>query len=68
MGTSFSGKYSAQSFYDECNSIQIKLKLDYKTDADVIQWLNRQKHSNNSSMQGAIKALIRQQISIEQQK
>ena len=64
MGT---GKYHAQSFYDECNTIQIKLKLNYKTDADVIKWLVRQKNSNNSSMQGAIKMLIRQQICIEQQ-
>ena len=61
------GKYYAQSFYDECNTIQIKLKLNYKTDADVIQWLKRQKNSSNSSMQGAIKMLIRQQICIEQQ-
>ena len=64
MGT---GKYHAQSFYDECNTTQVKLKLNYKTDADIIQWLARQKKSNNSSMQGAIKLLIRQQIYIEQQ-
>ena len=55
-------KYEAQSRYDDCNTTQVKLKLNYKTDADVIKWINRHKFSRDSSAQGAIKALIRADI------
>jgi hypothetical protein len=51
-------KYGAQIRYDEYNTTQVKLKLNYKTDADVIKWINRHKASRDSSVQGAIKALI----------
>ncbi|MCM1542380.1 MAG: hypothetical protein NC121_14120 [Blautia sp.] len=43
------GKYDAQNRYDEWNTTQIKLKLNNKTDKDT-------------SVQGAIKALIREDI------
>lgn len=55
-------KYGAQSRYDDYNTTQVKLKLNYKTDADVIRWINSQKSSRDSSVQGAIKALIRADI------
>ncbi len=55
-------KYGAQSRYDDYNTTQVKLKLNYKTDADVIRWINGHKSSRNSSAQGAIKALIRADI------
>lgn len=55
-------KYGAQSRYDEYNTTQVKLKLNYKTDADVIRWINAHKVSRESSVQGAIKALIRADI------
>lgn len=55
-------KYGAQSRYDEYNTTQIKLKLNNKTDADVIKWVNKHKASRDSSVQGAIKTLIREDI------
>lgn len=55
-------KYGAQSRYDEYNTTQVKLKLNKKTDADVIRWINAHKVSRESSVQGAIKALIRADI------
>ena len=55
-------KYEAQNRYDDYNTTQVKLKLNYKTDADVIKWINGHKSSRNSSAQGAIKALIRADI------
>lgn len=55
-------KYEAQNRYDESNTIQVKLKLNCKTDADVIKWICGHKSSRSSSAQGAIKALIRADI------
>ena len=55
-------KYEAQNRYDDYNTTQVKLKLNHKTDADVIKWINGHKSSRNSSAQGAIKALIRADI------
>ncbi len=48
----------AKSAWDRANTTQIKLKLNNKTDADIIEWLKRQ-----ASKQGRIKDLIRQSIS-----
>ena len=59
-------KYEAQNRYDDYNTTQVKLKLNYKTDADVIKWINRHKSSRNSSAQGAIKALIRADIASQE--
>ncbi|MEG1085220.1 MAG: hypothetical protein RSD88_02740 [Anaerovoracaceae bacterium] len=50
-------KYEAQNKYDKENTVQIKAKLNRNTDADVIEWLDKQ-----SSKQGAIKAMIRDAI------
>ena len=60
----YGGKYEAQKIYDEFNTTQVKLKLNYRTDADIIRWLNQQKHSADSSMQGSIKQLIRKEIAL----
>lgn len=56
------GKYDAQNRYDEWNTTQVKLKLNNKTDADILSWVKRHKYSSSSSVQGAIKALIREDI------
>ena len=63
----FGGKYEAQKIYDEFNTTQVKLKLNDRTDADILRWLYQQKHSAVSSMQGSIKQLIRNEIAIRQQ-
>lgn len=49
------GKYEAQERYDKKNTIQIRLKLNRKTDADIIEKLN-----SVASKQGYIKRLIRE--------
>ena len=54
-----------QSWYDEMHTTQIKLKLNNKTDADILAWLWKQKRGRETSMQGEIKRLIRQEISKE---
>ncbi len=56
------GKYEAQDRYDDWNTTQVKLKLNNKTDADILSWIRKQKYDRNSSVQGAIKALIRADI------
>lgn len=55
-------KYEAQERYDEWNTTQVKLKLNCKTDADILAWVRKHKYSRDSSIQGAIKALIREDI------
>lgn len=60
------GKYDAQERYDEWNTTQVKLKLNQKTDADILKWVKKQKYSKDSSIQGAIKALIREDIARQQ--
>ncbi len=58
----YGGKYDSQNRYDEWNTTQIKLKLNNKTDQDILSWIKKQKYSRSSSVQGAIKALIREDI------
>lgn len=48
------GKYDAQARYDAKNTRQVHLKLNVKTDADVLAWLD-----SRANVQGAIKDLIR---------
>ncbi len=59
-------KYGAQERYDEWNTTQVKLKLNNKTDADILSWIRKQKHSRDASAQGTIKALIRADIARSQ--
>ena len=40
--------------YDAVNTVQFKMKLNKKTDADILEWLNQQPNK-----QGYIKNLIR---------
>ena len=39
-----------------------QLKLNNKNDRDILAWIQKQKSSHSSSVQGAIKALIREDI------
>ena len=48
--------------YDAANTEQIKLKLNRKTDDDILKWLYKQKYGRQTSMQGEIKRLIREEI------
>lgn len=54
-----------QNWYDEMHTTQVKLKLNRKTDADVLDWLWKQRYNRNTSMQGEIKRLIRAEIARE---
>ncbi len=51
-----------QNWYDEMHTTQVKLKLNNKTDADILEWLKKQQWSRGKSMQGEIKRLIRDEI------
>lgn len=50
--------YKYTKKYDENNTIQVKLKLNCKTDADIIEYLN-----SVDNKQGTIKQLIREKLS-----
>ena len=55
-----------QNSYDESHTKQIKLKLNLRTDADVLEWLwKKQLWNSGTSMQGEIKRLIREEIARE---
>lgn len=56
-GITSESQVRAQAKYDAEHTIRISLKLNNKTDQDVIRWVR-----NQSSMQGAIKQLIREKI------
>ena len=43
--------------YDAANTVQVHLKLNLKTDADILEWMSKQK-----TVQGSIKQLIRDKI------
>ena len=51
-----------QNRYDEIHTEQVKLKLNRKTDADILNWVYAQHRSLNATVQGEIKRLIRQEI------
>jgi hypothetical protein len=55
--TASKAQLRAQEKYDKDNTIQVKLKLNKKTDADIIRYL-----SDCDNKQGVIKALIRLEI------
>jgi hypothetical protein len=50
--------YKYTKKYDDNNTIQVKLKLNCKTDADIIAYLN-----SVDNKQGTIKQLIRDKLS-----
>lgn len=51
-----------QLWYDEMHTTQVKLKLNNKTDADILDWISGQKRDFRKSAQGEIKRLIREEI------
>ena len=51
-----------QLLYDELHTTQVKLKLNNTTDADILDWIYRQKSHLRKSAQGEIKRLIREEI------
>lgn len=52
---------NAQDRYDRTNTKQFKMKLNLKTDADILNWLDKQENK-----QGSIKALIRNEINAKE--
>ena len=50
----------AQAKYDKANTTGFYMKLNTRTDQDILEWLEKQ-----SSKQGAIKELIRARIQTE---
>ena len=48
---------NAKSRHDAANTRQVKMKLNIKTDADILAWLDDQENK-----QGAIKQAIRKEI------
>lgn len=59
-GTIESVKYASQQKYDKANTTQIRMKLNLKTDADILEKLE-----SVGNKQGYIKALIRADIEKE---
>ena len=52
-----------QMYYDDFHTKQYKLKLNKKTDADIIKWIESKMSCNSgTSFQGEIKKLIREEI------
>lgn len=56
-GITSESQVRAQAKYDAVHTIHISLKLNTKTDHDIIEWIKQQ-----ASKQGAIKEIIRQKI------
>ena len=55
--TDMEKKYEPQAKYDAANTVQIRLKLNRKTDADIIELLD-----SAENKQGLIKQLLREYI------
>ncbi len=56
-GITSESQVRAQAAYDRGHTVRLSLKLNIRTDKDIIQWIRSQK-----SMQGTIKRLIREEI------
>lgn len=56
-GTTSEAQLMAQARYDSIHTTSVSLKLNKRTDQDILQWLRKQK-----SKQGAIKQAIRNEI------
>jgi hypothetical protein len=54
-----------QNWYDAMHTTQVKLKLNKKTDADILDWIWKQRWNRDTSVQGEIKRLIRQEIGLQ---
>ena len=55
--TDMEKKYEPQAKYDAANTVQIRLKLNRKTDADILRLLE-----SVDNKQGLIKQLLREYI------
>ena len=52
-----------QMYYDDFHTKQYKLKLNKKTDAEIIKWIeSKMSWNSGTSFQGEIKKLIREEI------
>ena len=61
IGCTSDSQLRAQAWYDSRNTKSYSLKLNLKTDADIIGWLRKKQ-----SIQGTIKELIRAEIRRQQ--
>ena len=52
-------KYDAQDRYDSYNTVQVKLKLNMKTDADILAWVRQHKYGRGTSGPGGLQGPIR---------
>lgn len=59
---SIEARNRSQAKYDKENTVRLNLKFNIHTDKDIIQWLWHQ-----SSKQGSIKRLIREDIAKERE-
>jgi len=57
---SIEARSRAQAKYDKAHTTGFYMKLNIRTDIDVIRWLQKQ-----ASKQGAVKKLIREEIARE---
>ena len=53
-------KYGPQNKYDQHNTTQVKLKLNKKTDSDLLEWLE-----GLDNKQGTIKEILRRHVQAE---
>lgn len=51
-------EHDAQDRYNSYNTVQVRLKLNMKTDADILAWVRQHKYDRDTSIQGTIKAPI----------
>lgn len=59
-------RFDQQQYYDDFHTRQFKLKLNTRTDADIIKWAeSRMSWRSGTSFQAEIKRLIRQEIKKE---
>ena len=56
-----SDNYKYTKKYDDANTIKITLKLNLKTDADIVDYLSR-----SDNKQGTLKKVLREAIEKEQ--
>lgn len=62
FGISSESQIRAQAKYDRSHTVRHYLKLNIKTDASVIRWLNAQ-----TNIQGSVKRLILDELKREQE-
>lgn len=59
-------RFDQQQIYDEFHTRQFKLKLNRKTDEDIIKWAeSKMRWGSGTTFQAEIKKLIRQELQKE---